>query len=161
MKRCNRCDQTKAIDEFYAHAGGRVDQPCCKCVLAKRKVDYQQRRAEIRACNNRASAKFRETHRETESARGRLWAKQFPAKHSARQSARRAHVKEASSIGDKAAILKFYEEAARLTRETGVVHHVDHIHPLNGRGFCGLHVEWNLQVLPQHDNLTKSNRLVA
>ena len=54
-------------------------------------------------------------------------------------------------------IKEFYIEAQQLTKETGIEHHVDHKDPLNGELISGLHVEDNLQVIPAHDNLTKSN----
>lgn len=51
-----------------------------------------------------------------------------------------------------------YEEARRLTRETGVKHQVDHIIPINGRTVSGLHVPGNLQILTQAENVAKLNR---
>lgn len=55
---------------------------------------------------------------------------------------------------DKAAIACVYEKAAGLGQT------VDHIVPLQGVTVCGLHVHWNLRVLPQPDNDSKGNRLI-
>lgn len=53
-----------------------------------------------------------------------------------------------------------YEIAVARTVQTGVMHHVDHVHPLRGKNFRGLHVPWNLQVLTAIDNIRKKNYLV-
>jgi hypothetical protein len=59
---------------------------------------------------------------------------------------------------DAEAMDRFYQEAKRLTQETGVRHHVDHVIPINGELVSGLHVETNLQILTASENSKKSNR---
>lgn len=58
-------------------------------------------------------------------------------------------------------IRKIYAEAQRLTEETGIQMHVDHIVPLQGENVSGLHVLANLQVITADENIRKGNRFIC
>lgn len=92
--------------------------------------------------------------------RNREWMRNNPAKVNFRNATRRAlQINATPRWVDSNAIKKIYEQAASISRATGIEHHVDHIYPLNGVGFVGLHVPWNLQILTAEENIRKGNRL--
>jgi hypothetical protein len=149
-KTCNRCFKVKPISEFYWNKNKQnYEHDCKECVKSRRKVYAIENYEKVRESNRKAVSKHQ---------------RRFPHKNTAKVSLRRARKIQATpnwlSKEDLQLINDIYKKARELTEMTGELHVVDHIVPLKGRDVCGLHVPWNLQVLPARVNLKKGNRLM-
>lgn len=182
-KICTRCRQDKPVDQFSIDRRRR-DGRCVRC-KGCRHLAYVNDKTEVAAASKRSYEANKERHGLLSRAhywankahRSMMMAKWYrenkqlvaenvaayraahPGFDAAKAAKRRAQELRATpSWADLGAIKVIYAESARLSRETGVLHHVDHIVPLQGRFVCGLHVEGNLQILTATENISKSNK---
>lgn len=96
---------------------------------------------------------------EANRARAKSWRDANPGKSGFYCANRRSRVaNQTPSWVDLKDLEGYYVMAARLTKCTGIPHHVDHIFPIKGKNSSGLHVPWNLQVIPAHINHKKHNK---
>lgn len=88
------------------------------------------------------------------------WKKRNSHKVAADRALRRSTQRHATPPWlDKKTVEPFYDEARRLTQQTGILHHVDHRYPIVHERLTGLHVPWNLCVVPASVNWSKNNRI--
>lgn len=114
----------------------------CRRIYAR---DPEAGRAKSRAKH----AKYREDDR----ARAARWRKENPALHAANEAGRKAaKLRATPAWANMGLVTQVYIKAKEVS------HHVDHIVPLVSKLVCGLHNEFNLQLLPGADNLSKGNR---
>lgn len=105
---------------------------------------------------------YRSENREVCNSRIKSWAERNPDRLRAKDARRRGRELKAQPLWltdkQKQEIDDIYNLARDCELVSGEKYHVDHIVPLQGKTVCGLHVPWNLQVLPASVNIGKSNK---
>lgn len=82
------------------------------------------------------------------------------AKTAARRAALLKRLPPWVTESDQECMRLMYAVAARVSRETGIRHEIDHCIPLQGSEVCGLHVPANLQLMNSFDNRSKGNKFL-
>ena len=175
MKTCPRCKVEKESVEFHKQ---KVTKDglyfCCKMCVKIANIAWKKANPEKAKANRTAWAKanpekakvskvaWTKANPEKMKDNSAAWTKANPGKKNAttrkRQAAKlyrtppwltKKHYKE---------MQQFYTDARELSwlSEGGLV--VDHIVPLQGKNVSGLHVPWNLQILPSSLNSSKGNK---
>ncbi len=167
---CKQCDSaTSKIyyqgnrDELYTRSADRYKAKTIE-ILEKQKERRLSNLPKSRQKGKAYAEKYRRKHRDRVKSSSARWAKDNKDKSNATLSKRRASKLKAIPLWlsreDIKKMYELYRRAKSLTTETGIQHEVEHIVPLQGKDVCGLHVPWNLQVITQHDNRVKSNKVV-
>lgn len=197
MKTCGVCKIQKPYDDFNKRKTSKdgLKSYCRACAAESNKKRYAKSKEKIMEkifayySRNRdslltykkqhyrnnfekyaelASKRYRENP-EDAKARVSAWQRMNPQKVYVHVVKRRAEqLKATPRWADEEKIRAIYAEANRITLETGIPHHVDHIVPLRGpiarsgpfKGFRlvhGLHWEGNLRIITGHENRLKSN----
>lgn len=174
FKTCTCCKAEKPIENFGKHNATKDGlHTQCKACVKQKMAGYYAASKEHRA--KEAKLKYRtniDTYRQKRKAqyaatkeaskeKTREWKLLNRSKVAATNAKRRAAKRKATpswlTEDQLQQIEFFYWLAADLKSVTGESYHVDHVVPLQGTHVCGLHVPWNMQVLPSDVNIEKGN----
>lgn len=108
------------------------------------------------------SKKFYIENKEKCSELIKKWALENKSSKLMHRANRRAREKQCKPVwADDALILEFYKTAQGLSMVLGEWHEVDHIVPIQNKNVCGLHNQFNLQILSRSKNRSKGSRFYA
>lgn len=164
-KHCTKCGELKVLKAFPPNRHNKDGhQSHCRLCTNKAVNTWYKVHPNYRKEWNKenssqhvaANKRWREANPEQYVALVKRWYKENPGKASMYKQARVAAKLQAMppwlTKADKKKISKLYEKAVKL----GLT--VDHEIPLRGKGVCGLHVPWNLQLMTSSANSAKGNK---
>jgi len=169
-KTCFRCKQDHPKTSFTKNSrrSDGLDSYCPTCRKEKKAEWYSKNKDHVASYTRDyyySHPEFRQQRSVYASDREKQirHLPEFKAKKNSREAKRRSAKLQATPTWltkehfDE--IDQIYWLAQDLKAVSGQNYHVDHIIPLQGESVCGLHVPWNLQVLPSEINISKSNKV--
>ena len=163
MKTCTRCLLFKALDQFHRRKDSK-DGRRSHCATCVNKQISKWQKANRSKCATKL-AKWYAANRKKGIAYVTAYGKRNPGKINAicakRHAAKLQRTPPWLTKEQLNEIKEFYllvKELQWLSDHTDPLE-VDHIVPLQGKNVSGLHVPWNLQILPRSVNTRKGNKL--
>ena len=155
MKTCRNCGVAKSLDFFPKQKKNKDGHHsyCKQCRAAYDKARYNPEKRNKEYVQNLESERQarREYYSENKDA------------YYARKAKRRASLLNRTpkwlSASDLKTMSSIYARCSLLNKQSSEKYEVDHIVPLQGETVSGLHVPWNLQIIPMFENRSKGNKL--
>lgn len=171
FKICSKCKTGKPVTSFTIDRSKKdglrtTCRECAKATVAKWTAENPERK---KLNDAKRHEKRYQIDADKERARRKIWRESNPTyfrkyleenrgAHNARVALRDAiKLKATPAWANFLLISDLYEQARKITSETGVDHEVDHVVPLRSRYVCGLHCESNLRIITKAANRAKRN----
>jgi len=190
MKKCSNpiCEETKPLEEFHRDKNSRDGfrsrcKNCCNSYYTKNKktvsawqnqynAEHKKQKAQYDALyyekNKEDIAIYSTTYRQENKEKVTSWISKWKKNNRGKMNSYTANRRAANimatpvwiSDSQLLEIREIYDLAKELQWLSEEPLHVDHIIPLQGKTVSGLHVPWNLQILPASLNVAKGNKLL-
>jgi len=159
-KICSKCKVEKSVFDFPAdkQTKDKLSPQCKSCRNKKYKEYYKANRDRINASN------LKRYYLNHEESKKKCLDYYYNNKDVVFNNCAKRRAAKTSSIPNWVdeqhykRIKSIYSTCRKVSETTEIPHHVDHIVPLQGENICGLHVWWNLRIIPAKENLSKGNR---
>ena len=170
VKFCSKCEQVKDSQDFCRDSSKKsgLSSWCKICVKAWSRAYRKSHKTEVAlaqvkwAVNNKERVKeklkrYVLDNRPAIRVHKERYRKNNPGKMAAKDKRRQEQERISTPVwADKAKMAVFYKLAKVLSGDDAQ-YHVDHIVPLKSEFVCGLHVEYNLEVVSASYNVAKGN----
>jgi hypothetical protein len=166
---CKNCRKARSLKNFFDKCENRKQQmrEYYKKRIEKNPnwhIDFYTENKEKVLANNKI---YYQKHRAKRLQSVLEWARSNKGRANANKKAYKTSKQQACPkwVRDNGDLMWMMQEAYDLamlrSNMFGFQWHVDHVVPLRGKVVSGIHVPWNLQVIPGRENCSKSNRFEA